>query len=66
LRNFAAAVEDHYEQAVAFVTTGETPCLLIRHPWNRDRVGVEGLRWVDDWPQITQHLLASLSQGAGG
>lgn len=58
LRPFAAAVEDHYEQAVAFATTGQTPAFLIRHPWNRDCKPVQGVLWVDSWEELTQRLLA--------
>jgi uncharacterized HAD superfamily protein len=58
LRPFSAAVEDHYEQATGFSGEGETPCFLIRHPWNRERPAVEGVEWVDTWPELTERLLA--------
>jgi uncharacterized HAD superfamily protein len=58
LRPFAAAVEDHYEQAEAFATIGETPCFLIRHPWNRTRPVLENLEWVENWDELTERLLA--------
>lgn len=57
LRAFTAAVEDHYEQAVAFATLGETPCFLLRHPWNRTKPPIGGVQWVDTWPQLTEQLL---------
>lgn len=58
LKRFTAAVEDDYEQAVAFATLGETPCFLIRHPWNRNREAVEGVEWVDSWSDLTDRLIA--------
>jgi uncharacterized HAD superfamily protein len=58
LRPFAVAVEDHYEQAEAFATIGETPCFLIRHPWNRTRPVLENLEWVENWDELTERLLA--------
>jgi uncharacterized HAD superfamily protein len=57
LKRFTAAVEDDYDQAVAFATLGETPCFLIRHPWNRDRKAVEGVAWVDGWSELTDQLI---------
>jgi hypothetical protein len=58
LKRFTAAVEDDYDQAAAFAFMGETPCYLIRHPWNRSRYPLSNVRWVDVWPELTEHLLA--------
>jgi uncharacterized HAD superfamily protein len=58
LKQFTAAVEDHYEQAVAFATIGATPCFLIRHPWNRTRDPIEGVYWVENWDELSERLLA--------
>jgi len=58
LKRFTAAVEDDYNQAVAFATVGETPCFLVRHPWNENRKAVEGVGWVKDWADLTPRLLA--------
>jgi len=59
LRPFVAAVEDDYEQAVAFATIGETPCFLISHPWNEGRPAIDGVKWVKHWDELTELLLAS-------
>jgi uncharacterized HAD superfamily protein len=53
---FAAAIEDHYEQAVAFADAG-TPCYLLRHPWNRDKPAKPTVYWVDGWDELTACLL---------
>jgi hypothetical protein len=58
LKRFTTAVEDHYEQAVAFASIGETPAFLIRHPWNRKREPADGVQWVDNWDDVTDRLLA--------
>jgi uncharacterized HAD superfamily protein len=63
LNRLTAAVEDDYDQAVAFATLGETPCFLIRHPWNRDRDAVEGIQWVNDWSELTDRLLSLAGSG---
>jgi uncharacterized HAD superfamily protein len=55
LGSFHAAIEDHYEQAIAFARIG-TPCYLIRHPWNQSRQKVENLDWVSGWPDLVQKL----------
>jgi len=60
LRPFAAAVEDHYEQAEAFATVGETPCFLMKHPWNRTRRPIDGVQWVENWDELIVHLRALL------
>jgi len=65
LKHFTAAVEDHYEQAVAFATIGETPCFLFRHPWNRDRVAVEGVQWAEDWSEMAQHIKGLTNRSTG-
>jgi hypothetical protein len=57
LRPFTAAVEDDYEQAAAFVTRGNTPCFLLKHPWNESKPFIDGLQWVDTWPELTERLL---------
>src|SRR5262249_12392862 len=56
-----AAVEDDYDQAVAFAKFGKTPCFLIRHPWNRSRETAADVHWVDSWPELTERLLALAS-----
>lgn len=56
LGTFSAAVEDHFEQAVAFAESG-TPCYLIRHPWNQAKPHVEGLHWVSDWTELAEKLI---------
>jgi uncharacterized HAD superfamily protein len=61
LGRFAAAVEDHYEQAVEFAKTG-TPSYLIEHPWNRGREAVEMVEWVDGWQKLTALLLGNQGQ----
>ena len=61
LKDFTAAIgEDDYEQAVAFATIGKTPCILLRHPWNRDGAAVEDLQWAENWSEITE-LLSGLT-----
>jgi uncharacterized HAD superfamily protein len=55
LTGFYAAVEDDYNQAVAFARCG-TPCYLIEHPWNRRRPSVKGVSWVKGWPELAAHL----------
>jgi uncharacterized HAD superfamily protein len=57
LRQFTAAVEDDYDQAAAFAYIGQTPCFLIRHPWNRNRYPLSNVRWVSDWAELTNSLL---------
>ncbi|HEV3437895.1 MAG TPA: hypothetical protein VG122_11075 [Gemmata sp.] len=63
LKEFTAAVEDDYEQAVSHAKIGKTPCFLIRHPWNRNGEPIEDVEWVDDWSKLTEHLLALVSKG---
>jgi uncharacterized HAD superfamily protein len=58
LGKFAAAVEDHYEQAADFAKDG-THCYLIRHPWNENRQSVEKVHWVSGWDELERELLAS-------
>ena len=58
LKQFTAAVEDDHKQAVSFATTGETPCFLIQHPWNRSEDPVGGIQWVENWQELTELLLA--------
>ena len=57
LGKFAAAVEDHYEQAVEFARAG-TPAFLLQHPWNRGKPNEVNVRWVDGWEKLTEALLA--------
>ncbi len=57
LAKFAGAVEDHYEQAVAFAKSG-TPCYLMRHPWNNRKPEHSDVHWVDDWNHLAELLLA--------
>jgi uncharacterized HAD superfamily protein len=61
LKGFAAAVEDDYDQAAAFAYVSETPCFLIRHPWNRSRYQIPRVQWVEGWPDLTERLLALAS-----
>jgi uncharacterized HAD superfamily protein len=58
LKGFTAAVEDDYDQAVGYVTIGETPCYLIRHPWNRSRAKLRDVIWADGWAELTDMLIA--------
>lgn len=57
LRPFSAAIEDDYEQAKSFVSDGDTPCFLLRHPWNQEKPISKGIQWVNDWNDLTEHLL---------
>jgi len=57
LRPFRAAVEDHYDQAKSFATLGDTPCFLLRHPWNHGQPAVHNVFPVEDWVQLTDRLL---------
>ena len=56
-RQFTAAVEDDYDQALSFAKLG-TPCFLIRHPWNRNREAFQDVQWVENWSRLTECLLA--------
>ena len=56
LARFFAAVEDHYEQATAFALT-QTPCFLIKYPWNRGRKKTHGIEWVAGWRDLTDRLV---------
>ena len=56
LGRFAAAIEDNYSQAVAFASCN-TPCFLLRHPWNAAKPYVDGVTWVDGWSDLTEELL---------
>ncbi len=58
---FFAAVEDDYDQAVAFTQSG-SPAFLIEHPWNRTRPGRDKLEWVPDWPTLASRLEALLGR----
>lgn len=59
LKRFTAAVEDDYDQAAAFAYKGETPCFLIRHPWNRSRYALQGVQWAVDWAELIEKLITS-------
>lgn len=61
LGKFFAAVEDHYDQAVAFANFG-TRCFLLEHPWNRARPPVADVYWVRDWSDLTEQLLGLFRQ----
>jgi len=63
LKRFEAAVEDDYDQAAAFAYVGKTPCFLIRHPWNRSRYPLPGIRWVADWTELIPLLLELIEPG---
>ena len=52
----AAAVEDDYEQAVAFAEQA-VPAYLLEHPWNREKPRVANLQWVTNWAELTACLL---------
>ena len=56
LKQFTAAVEDDYDQAVGYAMIGETPCFLIRHPWNHSRAKLRDLSWVEGWIELTEKL----------
>jgi hypothetical protein len=58
LRKFTAVVEDDYAQGVSFVSKALTPCILIRHPWNKAEPQAEGLHWADTWPEVVEALAA--------
>lgn len=62
LSPFNAAVEDDYNQAVSFAKLGNTPCYLLRHPWNQNKSVVEGVELVDTWSELTERLLARVDQ----
>lgn len=57
LGKFAAAVEDHYEQAVDFATCG-TSSFLLKHPWNTGKPEAHNLYWVDTWSELTKQLFS--------
>lgn len=59
LGSFIAAVEDDYEQAVEFAKRNIT-CFLMEHPWNESKRKIEGIHWVDTWPDLTERLLAMI------
>ena len=59
LGSFIAAVEDHYKQAVEFAKRNIT-CFLIKHPWNASKPQLDGIQWVDSWPELTNRLLAMI------
>lgn len=61
LKRFTAAIEDDYDQAAAFAYVGETPCFLIRHPWNKSRYQLPNVRWVADWAELMIRLLELVS-----
>jgi uncharacterized HAD superfamily protein len=61
LGGFLAAVEDHYEQAVAFAST-KTPCYLIEHPWNKAKAAIPSVHWVNGWEQLAERLLGESTQ----
>jgi uncharacterized HAD superfamily protein len=56
LGRFAAAIEDHYEQAAALAACG-TPAFLLEHPWNKGKPKAENVAWVKSWPQLIRILL---------
>ena len=57
LGKFVAAVEVHYEQAVALAGAG-IPCYLLAHLWNREKPAMSQVYWVKDWLELTARLLA--------
>jgi 5'(3')-deoxyribonucleotidase len=61
LGKFAAAVEDHYEQAVEFANCG-TPSFLLQHPWNRGKPQADKLKWVNDWSDLTKQLVSLVAK----
>jgi len=58
---FFAAVEDDYDQAVAFAAK-KIPCILICHPWNRTKEPREGIQWANSWSQVATILRSKLPQ----
>jgi uncharacterized HAD superfamily protein len=57
LKRFRVAVEDDYDQAVAFATIGETPCFRSSS-LESEQDPIEGVQWVDDWRELTSRLIA--------
>jgi uncharacterized HAD superfamily protein len=57
LGTFTAAVEDDYQQAVAFAQAG-TPCYLLAHPWNKTKPATKDVHWVKDWDELVAKLLS--------
>ena len=51
------AVEDDYDQALAFVRMGK-PCFLPHHPWNHGKPRVDLMRWVGSWRELSEILLS--------
>jgi uncharacterized HAD superfamily protein len=58
LRGFSGAVEDDYAQALSFATRANTPCVLLRHPWNESKPAAPGLSWAKDWTEVVKILLS--------
>lgn len=56
LGDFAAAVEDHYQQAADFADLG-IAAYLMRAPWNKNKPKCDHLQWVNDWDQLTDRLM---------
>jgi uncharacterized HAD superfamily protein len=61
LGGFLAAVEDHYEQAVAFASN-KIPCYLIKHPWNQGKPPIPDIQWVTGWERLAERLLEESSR----
>jgi uncharacterized HAD superfamily protein len=57
LRPFTAAVDDNYEQALAFARQGQTRCFLLRHPWNENERPTKNVEWATTWADLTERLL---------
>ena len=59
LKQFTAAVEDDYDQAVGYAMIGGTPCYLMLHPWNCSRPALPNIIHMEcDWSRLAGHLLA--------
>lgn len=51
-----AAIEDDYDQGVAFTTNLQAKSVLLKHPWNATRQPQKGLVWANDWNDVLMHL----------
>ena len=65
LTNFAAVVEDDYDQAVAFAEQ-RTPCFLLAHPWNKTKPHVSKVEWVKDWNELARAVLSLVNADTTG
>lgn len=56
LRKFTAAIEDDYAQAHSFATIANTPCFVLKHPWNATKPQIPDVIWVPDWRELARRL----------